>query len=142
MAHHAARLLAVALLLALVACGGCAERGGRPSGTSAAAAAPTPQPVPAPTPTPVPPAVAPQLACRVDADCVTTAFPAPIAGPAACYCPVCPQPLGGAAAAEHENDWRLHCDDAYTERVGCLAPMCPRPAMPVCREGACVAGVG
>jgi hypothetical protein len=139
MARAAVRLLAIPLLLALVACGACAERGGRTDTPPGAPTAATPAPPP-PTPTPTP--VPPSLACASDDECTVSAYPRPVAGPADCYCPSCPEALAGAAAADHEADWQLHCGPAFTDRVRCAAPMCARPTRPTCRAGACSAPLG
>jgi hypothetical protein len=136
MTAHLARLLAVGLLFAVVACGGCAERpqaspetaGDRP------AAAAAPEPAPAPTPVPIPVA----LACQADSACVASPYPRPVSGPGDCYCPECPRPLAAGAAVEHEQAWSRFCGAGWAERAGCRAPMCPRPAAVGCREGACV----
>jgi hypothetical protein len=137
MARDAARLLAFTLLLALAACGGCAERGdgGAGDGPPATVAAPVEvEAPPDPAPVPVPAA----LACQVDADCGVSPFFVPVAGPGDCHCPTCPRPLAVAAAGEHESAWRAHCGEAFERRAACVAPMCPRPAAVACREGACV----
>jgi hypothetical protein len=139
MAGDAVRLLAITLLLALVACGGCAERRGGGSGASPApATVPTPAPEPQPTPTPVPAS----LACSADADCTSSPFARPVAGPGDCYCLVCPEALAAAAAGEHEASWQRYCGPAFDERARCLAPMCARPRPPSCVQGACTAPLG
>lgn len=133
MTGHLARLVAAALLFAVVACGGCAER--RPSTPETAGDAARAEPLPPPAPTPVP--VPRELACREDAGCGLSTYPRPLARTSDCYCPECPQPLSADAAIAHEADWNRLCGAGWAERAGCQAPMCARPPATACREGAC-----
>ena len=139
MATHLARLVAAALLFAVVACGGCAERptaGPDTAGDPPVVAAPVP--APAPTPPPIPR----ELACSGDDGCALSPYPRPLARAADCYCPECPRPLAAAAAAAHEADWARLCGADWAPRAGCQAPMCPRTPAPVCRDGACAFATG
>jgi hypothetical protein len=134
MASHLAKLVGAALLFAVVACGGCAERpSAGPETASERPVAAEPIPVPAPTPVPIPR----ELACAGDGACTLSPYLRPLGRAADCYCPECPRPVAAAAAVAHEADWTRLCGAEWAARAGCQAPMCPRPPALVCKDGAC-----
>ncbi len=57
------------------------------------------------------------LECKVDKDCTTSVYAAPVNGPEDCYCQTCPVPISVNEAMSNEKQWRQYCED--------VRPICP-----------------
>ena len=77
----------------------------------------------------------PPDACTEDADCVMSAFVAPIQSAADCYCPMCPTaPLSATEDAQRAAAWVELCEGT----LSCPAVKCKAPPEVVCDQEQCI----
>jgi hypothetical protein len=74
------------------------------------------------------------LECKVDADCTTSVYIAPVGGPEDCYCQTCPVPVSVNEATSNEKQWREYCEDV---RLICPLFLCTMPRPVGCVNNTC-----
>jgi hypothetical protein len=79
------------------------------------------------------------VSCSSSADCVTSAYVAPIDSVGDCYCAGCPTvPLNVTTADERLAAWETHCASWSPPGVqGCTPVKCTAPPESVCTDGVC-----
>jgi hypothetical protein len=77
---------------------------------------------------------APADECQVDADCVASSYPDPIASEADCYCVGCAfTPLGKIENEQRAAAWQTHCSTWATSHP-CPDVDCAQPPMVFCQK--------